>query len=598
MHTHTNYYSWGFALFMALSTFGVKEAKASEKANVTTELNLSNKNAEAFFADGGEIRSSQGLNTVITITGDGKADVVTFENTSTSTDDYIYLITDEAGNILTTEQSSHDFEGASVGICKVYGLSYTGRLNLGGKNVKDANLSSGQFSVSSNSIIIDRREEIAVDGGTLKGGPYNFTVDGTPDMVSGIKLNGKVGSNFTFIITDDQGKILGLPPTISAVEGVNFDGAGVGTCFILHISYEDGLRGLAADNTISDLNGVFDLSNSITVVRQSPSTGINGGTLKGGPYSFCVDGTPDMVSDITLSRNSGDKSSFIITDDRGQILGTPPTLDAVKGVNFDGAGAGTCFIYHVAYSNIRFLEAGRFLRSLKGNFSLSNSIQVDRIAPDGGRIIGGPFNFTVDGKPDRVRNIRTSGASGSNSSWIITNEEGIILGLPKTAKALRSVNFDEAGPGTCLIWHISYESGLSGLQPTKNVSNLKGCFDLSESVKVLRTSNSSRNRRNRRARKELIDNNVTTTELLADFKVYPQPASTSLTVDFEKNITTELIVLKINDMLGHEVMTKIVQKSNKDVNLDVSALQSGMYLMTLQNQQTGYTSIKQIIINK
>ena len=68
-----------------------------------------------------------------------------------------------------------------------------------------------------------------VNGGTLNGGPYNFTVDGTPDFVSGITLSGKRGSNSGWIVTDDRGNILGLPPT---PEVVDFDAAGVGVCYI------------------------------------------------------------------------------------------------------------------------------------------------------------------------------------------------------------------------------------------------------------------------------------------------------------------------------------------------------------------------------
>ena len=80
-----------------------------------------------------------------------------------------------------------------------------------------------------------------VEAGELSGGPFYFCVDGTEDMVSGIGMSGDAtGSNSSFVITDDTGKILGLPPTLEAVEGVNFDGAGAGTCLIWYLRYEDG----------------------------------------------------------------------------------------------------------------------------------------------------------------------------------------------------------------------------------------------------------------------------------------------------------------------------------------------------------------------
>ena len=69
---------------------------------------------------------------------------------------------------------------------------------------------------------------IIPEAGTISGGPFTFIVDGSPDFVSGISLDNAnaAGTNSTWVITDDQGTILGLPPTLAAVEGVNFDDAG------------------------------------------------------------------------------------------------------------------------------------------------------------------------------------------------------------------------------------------------------------------------------------------------------------------------------------------------------------------------------------
>ncbi len=471
-NTHTNYFL-GFSLACALFFTGTSESKASVNTN---DVDVStNDRTSAFFVNGGKVRSTDGLNTIITITGDGKADLVTFKTTSKASDKYIYLITDANGNILTTERSNHDFEGASIGICRVYGLSFTGALRISGKNVKDSKLSTGKSSISSNSITIDRRGKGAVFGGKLSGGPFSFCVDGTPDKVSGIRLAGNVGK----------------------------------------------------------------------------------------------------------------KSGYIITDDKGKILGLPPTLKAVRGVNFDEAGEGTCFIYHIAYNNVRSLEAGKRIKDLKGKFDLSNRIRVDRAKPKGGRIIGGPYNFVVDGKADRLKGISVKGKSGSKFSWIITDNKGKILGLPPTLKAVRGVNFDEAGVGTCLVWHISYESGIVNLKEGKNVNKLSGCFGLSKSVKVVRKAMS-------RGRKNVNETNVFT-EALTDVKLFPQPASSVLTAELATENSTSTIMVRINDIVGHEVSSMRFQK-NEAIKMDVSNLREGMYLMTLQNEDTGYRMTKQIMI--
>ncbi len=111
----------------------------------------------------------------------------------------------------------------------------------------------------------DDTDSDVVDGGTITGGPFEFVVgDGNPDYVSGITLTGNVGANSQWVITDDANNILGLPTN---PEDVDFDVAPAGTCLIWHLSFADGLTGAVEGNNVSDLVGDFDLSNSITVIR-------------------------------------------------------------------------------------------------------------------------------------------------------------------------------------------------------------------------------------------------------------------------------------------------------------------------------------------
>ncbi|WP_190811213.1 spondin domain-containing protein [Flagellimonas sp. S3867] len=332
---------------------------------------------------------------------------------------------------------------------------------------------------------------LVLNAGTLSGGPFTFTVDGTPDMVSGITLDDSdvVGINRGYVITDDTGKILGLPPTLADVEGVNFDGAGAGVCFIWHIVYETGLSGLEMGENTDGLSGEYELSNSIMVTRN----GLNAGILAGGPFTFTVDGTPDMVSGITLDDTdlNGTNQTYVITDDQNKILGLPPTLTDVEGVNFDGAGAGVCFIWHLTYEEgLSGLEAGENVAGFSGNYALSNSIMVTRNGLNAGMLSGGPFTFTVDGTPDMVSGITLDDAelNGTNQTYVITDDQNKILGLPPSLEAVEGVDFDAAGAGTCFIWHLTYEDNLEGLEAGKNVADFSGNYALSNSIKVTRNA--------------------------------------------------------------------------------------------------------------
>lgn len=422
---------------------------------------------------------------------DGLPDMVSsivLDDSALTGDNQTYVITDDARNILGVPPTLEavegvDFDGAGVGSCYVYHLTYStglGGLEMG-NNLDDL---TGQFDLS-NFVVVNR---VALDAGSLTGGPYNFVVDGMPDMVSAIALDDANlnGANQTYVITDDSKNILGIPPTLEAVMGVDFDAAGVGSCYIYHLTYSTDLTGLEMGGNLDDLGGLFDLSNFVTVNRNA----LNAGTLSGGPYMFSVDGTPDMVSGITLDDTNlnGSNQGYVITDADLNILGLPPTLEAVEGVDFDAAGIGVCLIWHITYEDgITGLAMGENAADLDGFFALSNAVRVYR-NPNAGVLSGGPYTFTVDGTPDMVSGISldSSNATGTNRTWVITDDQGNILGLPPTLDAVEGVDFDAAGVGVCFIWYMRYEDGLTGLAMGNNVDDLEGLYGLSNSVMVTR----------------------------------------------------------------------------------------------------------------
>ncbi|MDO6820322.1 T9SS type A sorting domain-containing protein [Zobellia sp. 1_MG-2023] len=484
-----------------------------------------------------------------------------------------WVVTDEAGKILGLPPNPEavNFDVAGAGTCFIWHLSYMDGLKglEGGMNVSDL---KGDYDFS-NSIAVYRNQP---DAGTLTGGPFEFYVDGTPDMVSGIAVTGKrSGKNSTFVITDEEGKILGIPPSLTAVEGVDFDGAGAGTCYIWHLRYEDGLQGAEMGLNANDLVGCYDLSNPIEVVRKE-KTMVEAGELSGGPFYFCVDGTEDMVSGITLGGDAmGSNSSFVITDDTGKILGLPPTLEAVEGVNFDGAGAGTCYIWYLRYEDgLEGAEMGMNAHELKGNFDLSNPIKVVRTETDAGTLTGGPFEFYVDGTPDMVSGIAVTGKrSGKNSTFVITDEEGKILGIPPSLTAVEGVDFDGAGAGTCYIWHLRYEDGLQGAEMGLNANDLVGCYDLSNPIEVVRKEAPI----------------VETTS-----KAYPIPALDVLNVSLP-DFTSRSVDVSLFDTAGNPVKRGVSQVEDKKIAFNVQSVPGGLYLLRI-SQPNGKTFTKKIVI--
>jgi len=325
-----------------------------------------------------------------------------------------------------------------------------------------------------------------VSGGTLTGGPYSFCVgDGIADIVTDVSLSGESGDFSSWVVTDDDGNVLAIPGDLTSVD---FDSAGSGTCLIWNISY-DSVSGLYQGSNASDFDGCYSLSNPITVNRTdcAPVCQVNGGTISGGPFTFCVgDGTPDNVSDITLTGNSGDNTAWVITNESAdEILGLPSMPEVV---DFDGTGEGVCLIWSVSFDQLFGAVVGANPADLGGCFELSNPIAVNRVAccnVKGGTIAGGPFTFCVgDGTPDNVSGITLSDNVGQNNAWVVTSDSGEILGLPSMPG---EVNFDGAGEGVCLIWNVSYDD-LGGAILGANASDLTGCFALSNPITVNRTT--------------------------------------------------------------------------------------------------------------
>ena len=292
--------------------------------NIMTDLmgvyDFSDDNVRVYRSapEGGELSGGPFEFTV----GDGTADhvsgVVVSGNSGANSQ---WVVTDEQGTILGLPPNPEavNFDEAGPGVCLIWHLSYADGLQglEGGSNVADL---YGCYSFS-NEVTVVRTATVAVDGGTLSEEPFFFCVgDGQPDHVSLVSAEGAVGPNYQWVVTDEAGTILGLPPT---PEAVNFDEAGPGLCLIWHLRYADGLEGLEGGNNImTDLMGVYDFSDdNVRVYRSAPE----GGELSGGPFEFTVgDGTADHVSGVVVSGNSGANSQWVVTDEQGTILGLPP----------------------------------------------------------------------------------------------------------------------------------------------------------------------------------------------------------------------------------------------------------------------------------
>ena len=216
----------------------------------------------------------------------------------------------------------------------------------------------------------------------------------------------------------------------------------------------------------------------------------NGGTITSTDNTvFCVDdGRPDVVN-VTLTNGNGSDSNWLIVDKAGNILvvTNSPTFD------FEGTAEGVYFIQHISYNNVLTgsIIPGVNLNNLTGCFSLSNTIQIERLTGENCTVLcevaGGtlstadPTTICVgDGVQNQI-NVSLLGNTGAQSNWVITDNEDNILSLPVGPP----FNFENVPSGVCKIWHISSLYPLNDLRVGNNLANLTDCYALSTNAIVV-----------------------------------------------------------------------------------------------------------------
>ena len=252
--------------------------------------------------------------------GDGVGDPIDVTLTGEAGSNTIWVITDDDSNILALPAAPpFDLDGAGPGVCLIWHLSYeAGLAGLEvGSNTADF---SGTYDLS-NPLTVTRT---GVDGGTISTTDPTTIIagDGIPDPIE-VALTDEIGANSTWVITDDDLNILGLP----AAPPFDLEGEGEGVCLIWHLSYEDGLIGAELGLNTANLEGCYDLSNPITVTRNLPQTGCNPTyTIANG--TITVDGLNGPHNSINLfDTHNGWATAFSCFDD----CGNPAEINVPEG---------------------------------------------------------------------------------------------------------------------------------------------------------------------------------------------------------------------------------------------------------------------------
>lgn len=441
-------------------------------------------------AGGTSIASASGESEFTLCPGDGIADVVSFVG-SGSLPNIAYVITDENNVVLDiSTESDIDFDGAGEGICRVYALSYGSEIGVAVGDDLDNLALEGCGGLSEEFITVNRQSVRAATVSTLDGADSAQTCpgDGVDDLIAFASQGGDA-PNFTFVVTDDENNILGIP----SGNEVNFEEAGQGNCRVWGLSYYGDIIANLGDNaaTTNLASGCYALSNNfVTIFREVPQAGSI--TTESGATST-VTCPGDFIDDfVTFSTqdNSGGTLVYVITDTSNVIL----NLSSNPTINFEGAGEGNCRVWALVYQGELLAQPGDNAAEAtlaSSCYDLSdNFVSIVRFRPEGGNIstINGDTTLTIcpgDGV-SAVVSFVNEGAQGSQIAFIVTDTNNLILAISDT----NQIDFSGASIGVCRLWTLTYE-GIILAQVGDNAGAVRlasGCFALSNNfVTINRT---------------------------------------------------------------------------------------------------------------
>lgn len=386
-------------------------------------------------SDGGSI-AIVGAGSSITICQSELSKPLQLSNTSNADGDkYIYLIADKQQKLLATSpNNSFDLSAFSGGFYQLYGLSYSGTLNLKpGDVIPKDNSGSDCESWSKNAISI---EITATSVGKISfvGEKDNVQLCAKKNVQS-LRLNPIVSNvaKKTFLLTNESGKILAIfnslqLPNIDKINDLVLRIYGLGYIGTLNAKIDSNILG----NNLS--SGCFQLSeNFLSINRNNISGGFVTLSNNQNQQQICP---TDSAANLLTFRNiaaQGQKLIYLITNVNNIILDTT----SKNSYLFIILGIGDYRVYGLSYNGEFSGKIGVSINdpSLSEDcFGLSsNYISVAKRNPVAGFVVMDDANTLLQNCPSDAnfpsRQIRTIGNNSGNQCFVIIDGNQIIVDI-------------------------------------------------------------------------------------------------------------------------------------------------------------------------
>ncbi len=244
--------------------------------------------------------------------------------------------------------------------------------------------------------------ECEADGGAIEFADGSTSVsvcvdDNDPSNVSvafATAPDAPEGYGATWVVTDADGNLLGLPATAADVAGINFDDAGAGNCLIWFLSFEADNSNVAAaaasfaagdDVNAADLTGCFELSNSIEVLRENCNVVFDCEELGANIGDPCDDGDADTENDVVTDDCGCEGTPVVVTDCNNFVYYmadvSAESVTSIYSVTIAGGDANLSLLKTLDYEAHIAFNVGEGLlyvvRSVGGSFATLDVSVVD-----------------------------------------------------------------------------------------------------------------------------------------------------------------------------------------------------------------------------
>ncbi|NJO86690.1 MAG: hypothetical protein HC821_01030 [Lewinella sp.] len=205
-------------------------------------------------------------------------------------------------------------------------------------------LATGCHALTSNFVTVIKERPV---GGviSIEGGGTTISLcpgDGIDDLVR-FDSTGASGGEFTYLLTDSNNVIIGLPTG----DLINFDTFGLGVCRVWNLVYQGSLLAQLGDNAaaVPLADGCFALSSNFVSVNREQ---VNGGRVRVNSGESLISTCPgDETTDVLVffrQGNTGANFVYVATDTNNVILAlySSDTIDFTKRGRRKSAAFGVC----------------------------------------------------------------------------------------------------------------------------------------------------------------------------------------------------------------------------------------------------------------